>query len=157
MSRGDCVKIFFILVGHWRNGWIVGKLSINHICYFSTVFQWVMWYITTVILTVVFAKVIRLSANYNLLTFQPYWFRLQQSKVMQLFTLSPLYSISLNGIRQRDITIPKRPVHKCRLSHSVTQGFDAFFDLRLNKWLSKQSRRWWFETPSRSLWRHCNV
>ena len=23
--------------------------------------------------------------------------------------------------------------------------------------LSKQSRRWWFGTPSRSLWRHCNV
>ena len=22
--------------------------------------------------------------------------------------------------------------------------------------LSKQSRRWWFQTPSRSLWRHCN-
>ena len=22
--------------------------------------------------------------------------------------------------------------------------------------LSKQSRGWWFETPSRSLWRHCN-
>ena len=39
----------------------------------------------------------------------------------------------------------------------VTQSFDAFFDLRLNKRLSKQSRRWWFETPSRSLWRHCNV
>ena len=26
----------------------------------------------------------------------------------------------------------------------------------LNKWLSKQSRCWWFETPSSSLWRHCN-
>ena len=26
-----------------------------------------------------------------------------------------------------------------------------------NKRLSKQSRGWWFETPSRSLWRHCNV
>ena len=30
------------------------------------------------------------------------------------------------------------------------------FDLHLNKRLSKQSRRWWFETPSRSLWRHCD-
>ena len=30
-----------------------------------------------------------------------------------------------------------------------------FFDLRLNKWLS--SRRRWFETSSRPLWRHCNV
>ena len=27
----------------------------------------------------------------------------------------------------------------------------------LNKRLSKQSWDWWFETPSRSLWRHCNV
>ena len=39
----------------------------------------------------------------------------------------------------------------------VTQSFDIFFDLRLYKRLSKPSRRWWFEAPSRSLWRHCNV
>ena len=38
----------------------------------------------------------------------------------------------------------------------VTRSFDVFFDLRLNKQLSKQSWGWWFETPSRSLWRHCN-
>ena len=38
----------------------------------------------------------------------------------------------------------------------VTRCFDVFFDLRLNKRLSKQSWGWWFETPSRSLWRHCN-
>ena len=38
----------------------------------------------------------------------------------------------------------------------VTRSFDVFFHLRLNKRLSKQSRRLWFETPSRSLWRHCN-
>ena len=38
----------------------------------------------------------------------------------------------------------------------VTRSFDFFFDLRLNKRLSKQQRRWWFETPSCSLWRHCN-
>ena len=36
-------------------------------------------------------------------------------------------------------------------------SFDVFFDLRLNKGLSKQSWGWWFETQSRSLWRHCNV
>ena len=33
----------------------------------------------------------------------------------------------------------------------VTRSFEVFFDLRLNKCLSKQSRRRWFETPSRSL------
>ena len=38
----------------------------------------------------------------------------------------------------------------------VTQSFDVFFDLRLNKRLSKHSRRRWFETPSCSLLRHSN-
>ena len=38
----------------------------------------------------------------------------------------------------------------------VTQSFDVFFVLRLNKRLRKQSCGWWFETPSCSFWRHCN-
>ena len=38
----------------------------------------------------------------------------------------------------------------------VTRSFDVFFDMRLNKRLSKQSSVWWFETPSRSLLRHYN-
>ena len=44
---------------------------------------------------------------------------------------------------------------------SLTKASDVelwcfFFYLRLNKWLSKQSRCRWFETPSRSFWRHSN-
>ena len=39
----------------------------------------------------------------------------------------------------------------------VTQSFDVFFDLRLNKRLSKQSWGRWFEMTSRPLWCHCNV
>ena len=39
----------------------------------------------------------------------------------------------------------------------VTRSFDIFFDLRLNKRLSKQSLGWWFEMPSCSLWSHYNV
>ena len=38
----------------------------------------------------------------------------------------------------------------------VTRSFDVFFGLLLNKRLSKQPRRRWFETPSPSLWRHCD-
>ena len=38
---------------------------------------------------------------------------------------------------------------------SETRSFHIFFDLRLNKQLNKQSWGWWFETLSRSLWRHC--
>ena len=39
----------------------------------------------------------------------------------------------------------------------LTRTLDIFFDLRLNKRLSKQSLGWWFETPSHPLCRHCNV
>ena len=39
----------------------------------------------------------------------------------------------------------------------VTRSFDVFFDIRLNKRLSKQPWGWWFETLSWSLWYHCNV
>ena len=39
----------------------------------------------------------------------------------------------------------------------VTRSFDFFFDMRLNKRLSKQSWGWWFETLSRPLWRHSTV
>ena len=40
---------------------------------------------------------------------------------------------------------------------AVIWSFDIFFDLCLNKRLSKLSWCWWFETPSRSLWRHSSV
>ena len=39
----------------------------------------------------------------------------------------------------------------------VTRSFNIFFDLRLNKRLSKQSWSWWFETLWCPLWRQCNV
>ena len=51
--------------------------------------------------------------------------------------------------------------HLCRGIHRsrrpVTRSFNVFFDLRLNKRLSKQSWGWWFEMTSRPLWRHCIV
>ena len=39
----------------------------------------------------------------------------------------------------------------------VTRSFDVFFDLGLNKRLSKQPWGWWFEMLSWSLWRQCNA
>ena len=38
----------------------------------------------------------------------------------------------------------------------VTQSFYVFFDLRLNKRLSKQSWGWWFEKLWLPLGRHCS-
>ena len=40
---------------------------------------------------------------------------------------------------------------------TVPRSFGVFFALRLNKRLRKQSRRRWFETPSRLSWRNYNV
>ena len=39
----------------------------------------------------------------------------------------------------------------------VTRNFDVFFDLHLNRRLSKQSWGWWIETLLCPLWCHCNV
>ena len=54
----------------------------------------------------------------------------------------------VSGIHRSPVNSPhKRPVTMC---------FDAFFDLPMNKRLSKLWWGWWFETPSRLLWRQCN-
>ena len=39
----------------------------------------------------------------------------------------------------------------------ATWSFDVFFEVCMNKRLSKQSWGWWFEMPLGSLWRHINV
>ena len=45
----------------------------------------------------------------------------------------------------------------CHLCGEFTGLSLMFFHLHLNKWLSKQSWGWWFETLLRPLWRHCNA
>ena len=46
---------------------------------------------------------------------------------------------------------------ECPSQRPQTRRFDVLFDLRLNRRLSIQSRRWWFGTLSRPRWRHSNV
>ena len=65
----------------------------------------------------------------------------------QMETFSALLAICAGNAADPDEFPAQRP---------VTRRSDVFFDLRKNKRLSKQSWGWWFETPSRSLWRHCN-
>ena len=55
------------------------------------------------------------------------------------------------------LCVGNSPVSEFPSQRPVARSFDVFFDLRLNKRLSKQSWGWWYETPSCSLWRHCNV
>ena len=74
--------------------------------------------------------------------------------------------ISISWWRHQMETCSALPAH-CAGNSPVTgvfpshrplmRSFDVFFDLRLNKWSSKQPRGWWFETPLCSLCPHCNV
>ena len=63
----------------------------------------------------------------------------------QMETFSTLQACERNSLVTGEFP-PQKP---------ATRSFDVFFDLRLNKLLSKLSRRRWFQTASRSLWRHC--
>ena len=65
----------------------------------------------------------------------------------QMETFSALLALSVANSLVTGEFPSKRP---------VTRSFDVFFDLHPNKQLSTQSRCRWFETPSCSLWRHCN-
>ena len=59
----------------------------------------------------------------------------------------PRYWLFVRGIHRSPVNSPLK---------GQWRGFDVFFDLRLNKRLSKQWWGWWFKAPSRSLWCHCN-
>ena len=59
----------------------------------------------------------------------------------------PRYWPFVRGIHRSPVNSP----HK-----GQWHGAFVFFDLRLNKWLSKQYWGWWFEKLSRPLWRHRN-
>ena len=65
----------------------------------------------------------------------------------QMETFSALLAICAGNSPVTSEFLTQRP---------VTRSFDVFFDLRLDKRLSKQWWGWWFEMPSRPLWRHCN-
>ena len=62
----------------------------------------------------------------------------------------PRYWPFLRGIHRSPVNSP----HKGQWGGALTF---SFFDLHLNKRLTKQSWSWWFETPPCPLWRHCNA
>ena len=65
----------------------------------------------------------------------------------QMETFSALLAICADNSPVTDEFPAQRP---------MTQSINVYFDLRLNKRLSKQWWDWWFETPPRPLWCHCN-
>ena len=76
------------------------------------------------------------------------WVRLYFMITLSNGTISALLAL-LRGIHRSPVDSPHNGQWRRALMF--------FFYLRLNKRLSKQWRPRWFETPSRSLWRHCNV
>ena len=73
-------------------------------------------------------------------------------------TFSIMTSSNGNIFRVTDHLCGNSPVPgEFPAQRSVTRSFDVFFDLRLNKRLSKQSWGWLFETLLCPLWRHRNV
>ena len=63
----------------------------------------------------------------------------------------PRYWPFVRGIHRSPVNSPVGATQR-----PVTRSFDVFFDLCLNKRLSKQSWGWWFETLTSPLWRHRN-
>ena len=61
----------------------------------------------------------------------------------------PRYWPFVRGIHRSPMTSPHKGQWRGALMFSLIYA-------RVKR-LSKQSRGWWFETPSLSLWRHCNV
>ena len=94
--------------------------------------------------------------NADIFSFQPSRTSFMQSKskykisihddVNQMETISALLAIYTGNSPVTGELPAQRP---------VTRSFGVFYQ-RLNRRLSKQSWGWWFETPSRPLWRHCN-
>ena len=60
----------------------------------------------------------------------------------------PRYWPIVRGIHRLPVNSPHKGPWRGALMFSLICA--------LNKRLSKQSWGWWFDTPSRSLWRHCN-
>ena len=124
----------------------------NHIiqCYWNSA----PWHFdfTTYLIVVLICKSISITwyANlYNIVTIAVYGYILNCSHMM---TSSNGNIFRVTGPLCGEFTGPGEfPTQR-----PVTRSFDVFFDLRLNKRLSKQPWGWWFETPSWSFWRQCN-
>ena len=112
----------------------------------ATILLWPQCVTLEPILQIIFPSQFQFSGNLVLLQFHylpPYgtWWR------HQMETFSALLAICAGNSPVPGEFPAQRP---------VTRSFDVFFDLRLNKWLSKQSWGWWFDTLSCPLWRHRN-
>ena len=75
------------------------------------------------------------------------WYSHMHDDVIQ-WKHSPRYWLFVRGIHQSSVNSPHKGQWRGALMFSLICAW-------INGWVNK-SYGWWFETPSRSLWRHCN-
>ena len=127
------------VVGIWYlAGWALNKVAAMLKVIFSNVFffkkTFIFWF------KLYWGVFWRVRLTVSLHWFMPWWCH-------EMETFSALLALCAGNSLAASEIPSQRP---------VSRSFDIFFDLRLNKWLCKQSRRWWFGMPACSLWRHCN-
>ena len=106
---------------------------------------------------------LRVSPEFTIRT-MPFAYCMTEGQCPPFHVIKPLYLIKIAMMTSSNGNIFRVSDPLCGeftgefpTQRPVTRSFDVFLDLRLVKWLSKQSWGWWFETPSLSLWRHCNA
>ena len=105
--------------------------------------QWVKWHVVNSLSNALswLRKFVHNFVPIVLLTISPWWRH-------QMETFSALLAICARNSPVPGEFPAQRP---------VTRSFNVFFDLCLNKRMSKQSWGWWFEMLPCPLWRHCNA
>ena len=139
----------FSLICGWINGWVNNREAGDLRRYLAHYDVMVMVWIhpakagTSLVMLTVLDKTVlsTLRKEPQPLPYKPWWRH-------QMETFSALLGICAGNSPVPGEFPTQRP---------VTRSFDVYFDLRPNKWLSKQSWGWWFETLSCSLWRHRNA
>ena len=118
--------------------------SVHVSCKHYSDVTWTLWRLTSPPLELLFNSLFKsITRNSSKLRYCPSaWWR------HQMETFSALLAICAGNSSDPGEFPAQKP---------VVRSFDVFFDLRLHKRFSKQSWGWWFETPSGSLWRHCNA
>ena len=134
----------------WANNRDAGNLR-RHYAYYDVIVMRFWWHATSIqtqnylamFLLIMFHEMTRLYC----------WLITQCDSRIHMMTSSNGNIFRVTGHLRGEFTGDRWIPRKKR---PVTRSFDVFFDPLLNKRLSKQSWRWWFETPSLPIWRHCN-
>ena len=115
------------------SNWLPTFIILTHICCSDSVAQWHHMTSSDILATI--------GSGNGMLPVSYIW------KHHQMETFSALMAICVGNSPVPGEFPTQRP---------VTQSFDVYFVLRLNKRLCKQSWGWWFETLLCPLWRHSN-